>query len=125
MKSDGYIYIQNTSQGKVALNCSYREGDNLVSIFHDVLPARQCITGAKIPIDDWNRVKNSEAIKALIETGILLPEKKKVTIDQETRATSVPVPTGELAQASLDNLIKGNEAEARAGSRKAKLKLKG
>lgn len=120
-----YINISNTSQGTVSLNCSYREGDTLITIFHDIPPARECLTGAKIPIDDWNRVKNTEIVKGYIEEKILLPEKTKVTIGQERRGTSEPVPTGELAETSLSNLVFGKEAQVRSGSRLAKTKLQG
>ena len=122
-KTTGTICISNTSQGTVSLNCSYREGDNLVTIYHDIPPARQCLTGAVIPIEDWNRVKDSQIVQALIDTKILLPEKKKVTIDQETWKTFIPVPTGELAEVSLDNLVKNKEPITRVGTRKAKTKL--
>lgn len=123
-KTTGTISISNTSQGTVSLNCSYRDGENLVTIYHDIPPARMCLTGATIPIEDWNRVKDSPIVQALIDTKILLPEKKKVTIDQETWKTSVPVPTGELAEHSLDNIAKGNTAKVKQGSRTAKTKLK-
>lgn len=122
-KTTGSINISNTSQGTVSLNCSYREGDNLVTIYHDIPPARQCITGACIPIEDWNRVKDSHIVQALVDTKILLVEKKKVTIDQETWKTSIPVPTGELAEVSLDNLVKNKEPVTRVGTRKAKTRL--
>lgn len=121
----GFINISNTSQGTISLNCSYREGDNLVSIFHDIPTARECLTGARVPIADWNRIKDTKPIQALIDTKILLPEKKKVTIDQETWKSSDPKPTGELANVSLSNLVLGNTAETRSGGRKAKTNLKG
>jgi len=124
MKTTGYINISNTSQGTVSLNCSYREGDTLVPLFYDILPARMCITGTKVPIEDWNRIKGTEIIAALIDTGILLPEKKKVTIDQETWKVSDPKPTGELAEHSLNTLAKGKSAKVKQGTRTAKTSLK-
>lgn len=124
-QTTGFINISNTSQGTISLNCSYRDGDNLVTIFHDVPTARECLMGAKVPIEDWNRIKDSEPIKALVDTKILLPQKSKVTIDQETWKASDPKPTGALADVSLSNLAKGNTAETRQGSRKAKTNLKG
>lgn len=124
-KTTGTINISNTSQGTVSLNCSYREGENLVTIFHDILPARECITGKAVPIEDWNRVKGTDIVARLIEAGTLLSEKRKVTIDQETWKASDPKPTGELADASLSNLVRGNSAQTVKGSRKAKTNLKG
>ena len=120
------IYISNTSQGIISLNCSYvGECGEMVAVFHDIPPARVCI-GISIPKEDWNRVKHTQIVQALVDTKILLPEKKKVMIDQETWKASDPQPTGELAEASLNNLTKANtEATTVVGSRKSRTKLKG
>jgi hypothetical protein len=123
-QTTGFINISNTTQGTISLNCSYREGDTVVSRFYDVLPARECITGCKVPIEDWNRIKDSPAIVGLIDDGKLLPDKKKVTIDQETRAVSDPKPSGELAEHTLGNLAKGGTAKVKQGGRVAKTTLK-
>ncbi len=120
------IAISNTTQGIISLNCSFEDkGGKMVTIFHDIQPARECVC-AFVPREDWNRIKNTTVIKALVDGGMLLPEKKKVTIDQETWKTSVPEPTGELADHNLGNLAgEGAEAISHKGSRKAKTKLRG
>lgn len=117
------IYISNTTQGALCLNCSYYVDGKLVPVYHNILPARQSI-GVAIPIEDWNRVKDTEIVQNWIEGGFLLPEKKKVTIDQETWKTTVPEPTGELKEASISNLAKGNEATTVEGTRRSKTRLK-
>ena len=120
------LYVANTSQGPITLNCSfYDKGNNYVTKYYTILPARECVIGTQIERDDWDRIKDTEIVKAWIDNGTLLPEKKKVTIDQETWKTSVPEPTGELADASLDNLAKGKKAKTRVGSRDANTELKG
>ena len=104
------LYISNTTQGTITLNCSFidKEG-KFVDVYHNIPPARQCF-GVQIPRADWDRVKNTQIVSAWVSGGFLLPEKKKVTIDQETDKTSDPKPTGDLAEASLSNLVKGNDA---------------
>lgn len=117
------IYISNTTQGKICLNCSHYVDGKLIPIFYDILPARESL-GIQIPIEDWNRVKNTEIVQNWVEGGFLLPEKKKVTIDQETWKTTLPEPTGELKDASISNLAKGNEATTVEGTRRSKTRLK-
>lgn len=119
------LYVANTSQGPITLNCScYDKDNNYVTKYYTILPARECVVGTLLERDDWDRIKDTEIIKAWIDSGVLLPEKKKVTIDQETWKTSVPEPTGELADASLSNLAKGRKARTTVGSRNAQTELK-
>lgn len=123
-KSDT-IAISNTTQGMISLNCSYEGKDGrMITIYHDIPPAREMVC-AFIPREDWKRVKDSKVVKGLVENGYLLPEKRKVTIDQETWKASVPEPTGELAEHSLASLAtEGKEATTVVGSRKARTRLK-
>jgi len=123
-KSDE-IAISNTTQGTISLNCSFEGKDGrFITIYHDIPPAREMVC-AFIPREDWNRVKGTHVIKGLVDNGFLLPEKQKVTIDQETWKASVPEPTGELAEHSLNTLsYEGKEATTVVGSRKARTKLR-
>ena len=121
------LYISNTTQGNIILNCSFVDKDGkVVDVFHQVPPARQCF-GIQVPREDWERLRKSGAVNALIEGGFLLPEKRKVTIDQETEKVSDPKPTGELAEASLTNLVKGNVATVHSlsGKKSSKTSLQG
>lgn len=122
-KSDK-IAISNTTQGMISLNCSFEGKDGrFTTIYHDIPPAREMVC-AFIPREDWNRVKGTQVVKGLVDNGYLLPEKQKVTIDQETWKSSVPEPTGELAEHSLNTLsYEGKEATTVVGSRKARTKL--
>ena len=122
-KSDK-IAISNTTQGMISLNCSFEGKDGrFTTIYHDIPPAREMVC-AFIPREDWNRVKGTQVVKGLVDNGYLLPEKQKVTIDQETWKSSVPEPTGELAEHSLSTLAyEGKEATTVVGSRKARTKL--
>jgi hypothetical protein len=122
-KSDK-IAISNTTQGMISLNCSFEGKDGrFTTIYHDIPPAREMVC-AFIPREDWNRVKGTQVVKGLVDNGYLLPEKQKVTIDQETWKSSVPEPTGELAEHSLNTLAyEGKEATTVVGSRKARTKL--
>ena len=122
-KSDK-IAISNTTQGMISLNCSFEGKDGrFTTIYHDISPAREMVC-AFIPREDWNRVKGTQVVKGLVDNGYLLPEKQKVTIDQETWKSSVPEPTGELAEHSLNTLsYEGKEATTVVGSRKARTKL--
>ena len=125
MANRDFIYVSNTTQGTIALNCSFMGKDGrLVETFHDIPPARIQF-GVRIPRADWDRVKNTPIVKAWVDGKFLLPEKRKVTIDQETLTTSSPVPTGELAEIGLGSLMKGNTAKTREGSRTADTQLKG
>jgi len=122
-KSDK-IAISNTTQGMISLNCSFEGKDGrFTTIYHDIPPAREMVC-AFIPREDWNRVKGTQVVKGLVDNGYLLPEKQKITIDQETWKSSVPEPTGELAEHSLNTLsYEGKEATTVVGSRKARTKL--
>lgn len=126
MATKDFLYVSNTTQGPIALNCSYVDRDGkMVDVYHTIPPARQMF-GVKVPRADWDRVKNTQIVKAWVDGGFLLPEKRKVTIDQETEKTSDPKPTGDLAAASLSNLVKGNEAVLISNmGRKSKSSLRG
>jgi hypothetical protein len=121
------LYVSNTTQGTIILNCSFSDKDgNVVDVFHHVPPARQCF-GVLVPREDWDRVKKTHIVSAWVAGGFLLPEKKKVTIDQETEKTTSPKPTGELEEASLTNLVKGNVATVHSlsGKKSSKTSLQG
>ena len=117
------IYVSNSTQNIISLNCSYMgPNDTLVPCYHDIPPARQCI-GKAIPRADWERVKKLPVIRGMIDNGFLLPEKRKVTIDQETDKVSDPQPTGELAEAAKPLRDPDGQSVAHIGSRSAKTKL--
>lgn len=125
MAKQDTIAISNTTQGMISLNCSFEGKDGrFTTLYHDIPPAREMVC-AFIPREDWNRVKGTPVIKGMVDNGYLLPEKRKVTIDQETWKASVPEPTGELADISLNTLAaEGKEATTVVGSRKARTKLR-
>lgn len=125
MAKQDTIAISNTTQGMISLNCSFEGKDGrFTTLYHDIPPAREMVC-AFIPREDWNRVKGTPVIKGMVDNGYLLPEKRKVTIDQETWKASVPEPTGELADMSLNTLAgEGKEATTIVGSRKARTKLR-
>jgi hypothetical protein len=124
MKSSTHIVVSNTTQSTISLNCSFiGKDEKMVPIYHDIQPARVCIC-AKIPREDWDRVKDTPAVIGMIESGALLPEKKKVTIDQETDKVSDPQPEGELAESAKILKKDGEKAVNRVGTREGETKLK-